>query len=88
MKTLLMTWSSNCLLFDGIKKATGEDCNEEVINLCRERLHIEITPTMIERSHRIGPKKRSMNSETKMIPIIAKSSAIETDKWYSTVKSC
>ena len=60
----------NCLLFHGIKEATGEDCDEEVINLCRERLHIEITPTMIERSHRIGPKKRSMNSKTR--PIIAK----------------
>ena len=34
----------NCLLFHGIKEATGEDCDEEVINLCRERLHIEITP--------------------------------------------
>ena len=44
---------------------TGEDCDEEVINLCRERLHIEIMPTMIERSHRIGPKKRSTNSEAK-----------------------
>ena len=55
----------NCLLFHGIKEATGEDCDEEVINLYRERLHIEITPTMIERSHRIGPKKRSMNSEAK-----------------------
>ena len=47
----------NCLLFHGIKEATGEDCDEEVINLCRERLHVEITPTMTERSHRIGPKK-------------------------------
>ena len=62
----------NCLLFHGIKEATGEDCDEEVINLCRERLHIEIMPTMIERSHRIGPKKRSMNSEAKTRPIIAK----------------
>ena len=62
----------NCLLFHGIKEATGEDCDEEVINLCRERLHIEITPTMIERSHRIGPKKRSMNSEAETRPIIAK----------------
>ena len=26
---------------------SGEDCDEEVINLCREWLHIEITPTMI-----------------------------------------
>ena len=62
----------NCLLFHGIKEATGEDCDEEVINLCREGLHIEITPTMIERSHRMGPKKRSMNSEAKARPIIAK----------------
>ena len=62
----------NCLLFYGIKEATGEDCDEEVINLCKERLHIKIMPTMIERSHRIGPKKRSMNSEAKTKPIIAK----------------
>ena len=40
----------NCSLFHGIKESTGEDCDEEVINLCRERLHIEVTPTMIERS--------------------------------------
>ena len=38
----------NCLLFHGIKEATGEDCDEAVMNLCREQLHIEITPTMIE----------------------------------------
>ena len=62
----------NCLLFHGIKETTGEDCDEEIINLCRERLHIEITPTMIEQSHRIGSKKRSMNSEAKTRPIIAK----------------
>ena len=42
----------NCLLFHGIKEAAGEDCGEEVIYLCREWLHMEITPTMIEQSHR------------------------------------
>ena len=47
----------NCLLFYGIEEVTGEDCDEEVINLSKEQLHIEITPTMIERSHRIGPRK-------------------------------
>ena len=61
----------NCLHFYGTKEATGEDCDEEVINFCREQLHIEITPTLIEQSHRIGPKKRSMNSELKTRPIIA-----------------
>ena len=73
----------NCLLFHGIKEATGEDCDEEVITLCRERLHIEIMPTMTERSHRMGPKKISMNSEAKPKQ---NSSPIEKDKWYS--KSC
>ena len=44
----------------------------EVINFCRERLDIEITPTVVERSHRIGSKKRSTNSEAKTRRIIAK----------------
>ena len=43
-----------------------------VMNLCRERLHTEITATMIELSHRTGPNKRSTNSEAKTRPIIAK----------------
>ena len=51
----------NCLLFLGIKEATGEDCDEEVINLCRERLHIEIMPTMIERAITQNRSKEKIN---------------------------
>ena len=76
------------LLFHGIEEVTGEDCDKEVINLCRKRLHIEITPTMIERSHRTGPKKRSANSEAKTRPIIAKFVSYRADKWYSIAKGC
>ena len=61
------------LLFHGIKETTGEDFDIEVINLCREWLHTEMcVTTMIERSHRIGSKKRSMNSEAITRPIIVK----------------
>lgn len=74
----------NCLRFQGIKESTNEVTDDAIIKLVREKLHIDIQPSDIDRSHRIPlrardkPVKRMTNvdakeaEETQAKPIIVK----------------
>ena len=58
----------NCLLFHGVKEESSEDTNNIVTEICAEKLRLEVDKSMIDRSHRIGPKKK----DQKPGPIIVK----------------
>ena len=58
----------NCLLFHGVKEESSEDTDNIVTGICAEKLCLEVDKSMIDRSHRIGPKKK----DQKPRPIIVK----------------
>ena len=58
----------NCLLFHGVKEESSEDTDNIVTEICAEKLRLEVDKSMIDRSHRIGPKKK----DQKLRPIIVK----------------
>ena len=47
----------NCLLFHGITESSDEDTDQLVIDQCNEKLNLSITRDMLERTHRLGPKR-------------------------------
>ena len=62
----------NCLRFFGIKETQGENTDELVCDLARDRLNIELSPGDIDRSHRITPRNRNFNGITKDKSVIVK----------------
>ena len=58
----------NCLLFHDVKEESSEDTHNIVTEICAEKLRLEIDKSMIDRSHRLGPKKK----DQKPRPIIVK----------------
>lgn len=57
----------NCLRIFGLPESQHEDTNEKVVNLAKSKLGVNIDPSNIDRSHRIG-KPTSTNPR----PIIVK----------------
>ena len=47
----------NCLLFHGITESSDEDTDQLVIDQCNEKLNLSIARDMLERTHRLGPKR-------------------------------
>ena len=47
----------NCLLFQGITESSDEDTDQLVIDQCNENLGLGITQDMLDRTHRLGPKR-------------------------------
>ena len=47
----------NRLLFHGITESSDEDTDQLVIDQCNEKLNLSITRGMLERTHRLGPKR-------------------------------
>ena len=47
----------NCLLFYGITESSDEDTDQLVIDQCNEKLNLSITRDILERTHRLGPKR-------------------------------
>ena len=58
----------NCLLFHGVKEESSEDTDNIVTEICAEKLRLDVGKSMIDRSHRIRPKKK----DQKPRPIIIK----------------
>ena len=47
----------NCLLFHGITESSDEDTDQLVIDQCNEKLNLSITCDMLDKTHRLGPKR-------------------------------
>lgn len=81
----------NCLLFHGIQENVSEDTNKLILQTINSKLNLtyELTTADIDRSHRIGSKKRTnpsaVNNSQKPRPIIVKfiSYASRNDVWRS-----
>ena len=58
----------NCLLFHGVKEESSEDTDNIVTEIFAEKLRLEVGKSMIDRSYRIGPKKK----DQKPRPIIVR----------------
>ena len=74
----------NCLLFHGVKEESSEDTDNIVTKICAEKLRLEVDKSMIDGSHRIGPK----NKDQKPRPIIVNSVATEIEAKYSATRRC
>ena len=48
----------NYLLFHGIEEESSEDTDNIVTDISAEELRLEVDKSMIDRSHRIGPKRK------------------------------
>jgi hypothetical protein len=55
------------LRFIGIDENEEEDCLNEIVKLCNDKLNVEIDKNEVDRAHRVGPK-----SGSKARPIIVK----------------
>ena len=62
----------NCLRIQGIKETEGENTDALVSNIVRDRLKIDISPSDIDRSHRIMPRNRNPDETVKEKCIIVK----------------
>ena len=49
----------NCLLLHGITEGERENTDELVLETLNEKMHINLTPSDLDRTHRIGQKKAS-----------------------------
>ena len=58
----------NCLLFHRVNEESSEDTDNIVTEICAEKLCLEVDKSMIDRSHRIGPKQK----DQKPRPMIVK----------------
>ena len=47
----------NCVRITGVKEENHESCSQLVTNIATRKLETEITPTDIDRAHRLGPKR-------------------------------
>ena len=47
----------NCLLLDGIAEGERENTDELVLETLNEKMHIDLTPSDLDRTHRIGQRK-------------------------------
>ena len=47
----------NCLLFHGITESSDEDTDQLVTDQCNEKLCLSTTRDMLDRTHRLGPKR-------------------------------
>ena len=47
----------NCLLLHGIAKGKRENTDELVLENLNEKMHIDLTPSDLDGTHRIGQKK-------------------------------
>lgn len=63
----------NCLLIHGIPEEDGENTTTASLNKINHRLDLQLSPSDIDRSHRLGrPKSSSSKTDTKTRPIILK----------------
>ena len=53
----------NCLLFFGVPETKGEDTTEEVCKIAREKLHIDLNPSTIDRSHRLQRRNQGNDAD-------------------------
>ena len=51
----------NNLIFHGIPETEEENCEDKLIQFVKEKLKVEISPTAVQRAHRLG-KPRSRNN--------------------------
>ena len=54
----------NCLLFHGVPE-TDTDTTESVISLCQVKLDVNVSPEIIDRSHRLGQRHVGPSGEFK-----------------------
>ena len=57
----------NCLLFYSVKEESSENTDNKVTEICAEKLRLEVDKSMIDRSHRIGPKKKDQKPRQIMV---------------------
>ena len=53
----------NCLLIHGVDELEGEDTDELSMNVIEEHINQKIKPKDIDRSHRLGNPKKSINAK-------------------------
>ena len=49
----------NCLLLHGVAEGERENTDELVLETLNEKMHINFTPSDLDRTHRVGQKKTS-----------------------------
>jgi hypothetical protein len=62
----------NNLRIFGIPESSGEDTDKIVMDLCKEKLKLEITSDRIERSHRVGAGPTPAGSDTRPRAILVR----------------
>jgi hypothetical protein len=63
----------NCLLIHGLPEKTKEDTNETAINTIKTHLNLTVTDEDIDRSHRLGKKRKpDATNDKQSRPIIVK----------------
>ena len=60
----------NCILIHGLKEEKNESTDDRVLKLFREELNEDVILADLDRTHRIGKKKRK--STSKLRPVILK----------------
>ena len=66
----------NCLVVHGVKETPGENTDDFICKLAKEKLEVDVEPTDIDRSHRLGEKgKQDRQGRTITRPIIVKFAA-------------
>ena len=57
----------NCLLLHGITEGEGEKTDDLVLENLNEKMHVDLNPSDLVRTHRIGPKKAWSNKPRAVI---------------------
>ena len=57
----------NCLLLHGITEGERENTDDLVLETLNEKMHVDLMPSDIDRTHRIGQKKASSNKSRAVI---------------------
>ena len=72
--SLSNTQRRSCLIFTGIPEpqAQREDTDKEILDLCRDKLGIDLQQQDLDRTHRLGTVKRNDRGEAINRTIIAK----------------
>ena len=57
----------NCLLLHGIAEGEREQTDDLVLETLNEKMHVDLTPSDLDRTHRIGQKKASSDKPRAVI---------------------